>query len=102
MPGIIAEGTLALPQNEERAEDAAHDEGQASRGEEFHDPVKWDAGDGEHHEAEQDERAAAIPFLPFGPELARLSHGEKAPGNQRDAEDQPAHTVAIEINSSVD
>ena len=68
MPGIIAEGPLALPQNEERAEDTAQEEDHSSHGEELHDPVKWDAGDGKHHQAEQDERTGAIPFLPFGPE----------------------------------
>jgi hypothetical protein len=55
MPGIIAEGKLVLPQNEESAEDTARDKDQARSGEEFDDPVKRHAGDGEHHRAEQDE-----------------------------------------------
>jgi len=98
MPGIIAEGKLALPQNEERAKDAARDKDYAGCREESDDPIKWDAGDGEHHHAEQDKRAAAIPF---GPELPGLGQCQKAPRNQRDAEDQPAHAVPIEIDSSV-
>src|SRR5579859_5964446 len=46
-------------------------------------------------------RAAAIPLLPLGPELAGLCQRQQAPRYQAYAEYQPGCLTAIEIDPSV-
>ena len=76
MSGIITEAQLALPQNEQRAEDPAHNQDEAGNGEQFDDPVEWRAGNGQHQDPEKDQRSAPIPLLPPGPKLRGLRHGQ--------------------------
>ena len=53
MPGIIAEESLSLPQNEEGSEDTAQHENQSANGEEPYNPIEGGMRDGKHHQAQQ-------------------------------------------------
>src|SRR5215831_15634082 len=92
----------ALPQNEQRTDDAASDQHGAGENQQRKHSIERHARHRQHDQAQQHQRAATVPLLPLFPELRRPGKGQGSPGDQCKAQHQPCGTVAIKCDALID